>query len=240
MNFSGNSSGRDSRWRPTRSQNNASSSIGGGSFLKIFKSWRREAPDPNRPTGAAGCLKGPAIYFAIDDLVKQTKFSREEIRSIYRDFKQKCPNGILTESGLVEIYSYYFLCGDCTLFSKHLFSALVQQEQNSQKGHFASEITEINFQQFLKTLSILMRGTPDEKIRWMFYFYDLNRDGMVSRDEVSSMIKSMYYLMGMSVYPPVDENIHRQHVEAVIEKLDMGSNKLLSYEQFYQWFSKVD
>jgi len=121
------------------------------------------------------------------------------------------------------------------LFSKHLFSALVQQ----QGSRFEPEVSEINFEQFLQTLSILMRGTPEEKIRWMFYFYDLNRDGMVCREEVSSMIMGIYNLMGLSVNPPIDEDIKRQHLEAVIEKLELEPGESLSYERFYQWFCEV-
>ncbi len=84
-----------------------------------------------------------------------------------------------------------------------------------------------------------MRGTPEEKIRWMFYFYDLNRDGMVCREEVSSMIMGIYNLMGLSVNPPIDEDIKRQHLEAVIEKLELEPGESLSYERFYQWFCEV-
>lgn len=41
---------------------------------------------------------------------------------------------------------------------------------------------EINFQQFIITLSTIMRGNIDEKIRWLFNFYDLNKDGRISQD----------------------------------------------------------
>lgn len=88
----------------------------------------------------------------------------------------------MTEKNLVEIYSYYFLCGDCTLFSKHLFSALVQQQSPNAYPSKMNEITEINFKQFLVTLSTVMRGTVEEKIRWMFQFYDLNKDGIITKD----------------------------------------------------------
>ena len=141
--------------------------------------------------------------FDIEELIQLTKFSREEIQFIYRDFKQvcsqlqvlfmnslfkrffvikKCPNGVLTEKDLVQIYSHYFLCGDCTVFAKHLFSALVQHIAMSSMSHESFKIKEINFKQFVQILSSVMKGSLDEKIRWMFYFYDMNKDGIITHD----------------------------------------------------------
>lgn len=101
---------------------------------------------------------------------------------------KKCPRGLLNEKNLIEIYSQYFSCGDCTSYAKHLFSALLQQHYsttllNSKDNKLKKSLNfEINFQQFAITLSTIMRGTFDEKIRWLFSFYDLNKDGKISHD----------------------------------------------------------
>ncbi len=86
MNFSGNnnsSSGRDNRWRANRSSNQNKGAVGGGSFMRIFKGWGKDA-DNSLTQGTDNLLKFQVKYFAINDLVKKTKFSRDEIRSIYR------------------------------------------------------------------------------------------------------------------------------------------------------------
>ena len=103
-------------------------------------------------------------------------------------YLKKCPRGLLNEKNLVEIYSQYFSCGDCTTYAKHLFSAMIQQHYstalaNSKDNKLKKNISfEINFQQFAITLSTIMRGTLDEKIKWLFNFYDLNKDGKISHD----------------------------------------------------------
>lgn len=43
---------------------------------------------------------------------------------------------------------------------------------------------EINFKEFLVVLSTLIRGNLDDRIKWLFYFYDTNRDGKISRDVI--------------------------------------------------------
>ena len=106
----------------------------------------------------------------INELASRTKFSKSEIKFIYRDFKSNCPNGVLTESALVKIYSQIFSCGDCTSYAKHLFSAILQQNKKE----------EIYFCDFLLSLSCIRKGTMEERIRWLFNFYDTNKDGKIS------------------------------------------------------------
>jgi len=74
-----------------------------------------------------------------------------------------------------------FTSGDCSEYAKHLFSALTQQNYWSNFSGVSNN-KEINFRDFLIALSTLMRGSLDEKIRWIFSFYDLKKDGKISVD----------------------------------------------------------
>jgi Ca2+-binding EF-hand superfamily protein len=38
------------------------------------------------------------------------------------------------------------------------------------------------FQDYILTLSVLCRGTIDEKLRWIFRFYDINGEGRLTRE----------------------------------------------------------
>jgi Kv channel-interacting protein len=70
---------------------------------------------------------------------------------------------------------------------------------------------------FLMGLSILSRGTMDEKLRWIFNLYDLNRDGKITRDELLLVVTSVYELMGKCTNPPIDESTPRQHADVVFK-----------------------
>ncbi len=93
---------------------------------------------------------------------------------------------MLTERGLVRIYSQIFSCGDCTSYAKHLFSAIKLQNNHD----------EIYFHDFLLSLSAIMKGSQDDRIKWLFNFYDVNKDGKISR-EVSdfSLNKSVILIL---------------------------------------------
>ncbi len=62
-------------------------------------------------------------------------------------------------------------------------------------------------------LSILSRGTMEEKLRWIFSLYDINKDGKVSQDELILIVQSMYDLMGKSTNPPILDEVPKAHAE---------------------------
>lgn len=47
-------------------------------------------------------------------------------------------------------------------------------------------------QDFLQTLSILSRGTVEEKLTWTFALYDINGDGCVTREEMTDIVTAIY------------------------------------------------
>lgn len=51
-------------------------------------------------------------------------------------------------------------------------------------------------QDFVTGLSILSRGSMDEKLRWTFSLYDINGDGCITRDEMTDIVTAVYELLG--------------------------------------------
>ena len=66
-------------------------------------------------------------------------------------------------------------------------------------------------------LSILSRGTMDEKLRWIFNLYDLNRDGKVTQEELLLVVTSVYELMGKCTNPIIEDTCPKQHAEIVFK-----------------------
>lgn len=60
----------------------------------------------------------------------------------------------------------------------------------------------------MQGLSILSRGSVEEKLRWTFSLYDINGDGYITRDEMTDIVTAIYELMGRipdSSGPEVDK-----------------------------------
>jgi hypothetical protein len=130
----------------------------------------------------------------IDEILLMTEFTREELKFIYNDFKavglcgwfrcfefendlklfglKKCPTGFLTEETLSCIYAALFPLGNCKRYAKHLYSTMMR---NPRANH-------VTFKDFAVSLSAITKGTIEQRVKWLFSFYDLNKDGKITRD----------------------------------------------------------
>ncbi|CAK1597327.1 unnamed protein product [Parnassius mnemosyne] len=63
------------------------------------------------------------IPVALEELCRQTKFSKQEIRVMYRGFKTECPEGVVHEESFKEIYAKFFPHGNSALYAHYVFKA---------------------------------------------------------------------------------------------------------------------
>jgi len=66
-------------------------------------------------------------------------------------------------------------------------------------------------------LSVLARGTVEEKLEWAFGLYDVNRDGVIGRDEMLNIVTSIYDMIGKCAVPAVEESAIIQHVDHIFQ-----------------------
>lgn len=58
------------------------------------------------------------------------------------------------------------------------------------------KLGKISFKEFLVWLSVMCHGTIGDKIAWIFRLYDTNEDELIDREDLFSIMKSIYLLMG--------------------------------------------
>jgi len=91
----------------------------------------------------------------------------------------------------------------------------------------------ISFQEFIRGLSVLTRGTPEEKLTFTFRMYDLNGDGFITRDEILQIVQSFYQLCGpLSSYTGKKFETPIQLVDEFFDELDEDSTGKISLEQY--------
>ncbi|OQR69035.1 Kv channel-interacting protein 4-like, partial [Tropilaelaps mercedesae] len=158
---------------------------------------------------------------AIGNLCKTTKFNRDEIKRIYQGFKQTCPSGLVTETVFKDMYCQFFPLADTTLYAHYVFRVLDKEKTGT-----------INFKDFVQGLSVLSRGSPTEKLEWVFNLYDLNRDGCITAEEMLEIVNSVYSLLGHCAQPCVDEISAKEHVTRVFHKLDFNRDGVVTSDEF--------
>ena len=148
----------------------------GNCFERIFSQFRKKEPEEFKENKEKLLeLLKPVRYkpIPVHQMAEETNFSVAEVKFLYRAFKQECPTGISSEETFKEIYQKIFPLGDSSKYAHLVFMSI---DMNKTGG--------INFGDFMDFLSVLTRGSTLDKIVWSFEFYDVNRDGVISRDEM--------------------------------------------------------
>ncbi|XP_025921168.1 calaxin isoform X2 [Apteryx mantelli] len=87
----------------------------------------------------------------------------------------------------------------------------------------------ISVVEWVEGLSIFLRGTLEEKIKYCFEVYDLNGDGYISREEMFHMLKNSLLKQPSEEDP--DEGI-KDLVEITLKKMDYDHDGKLSFLDF--------
>jgi len=67
------------------------------------------------------------------------------------------------------------------------------------------------------SLSLLSGDCMSDKLEWTFRLYDVNVDGVISKDELLDLVTSIYDLLGDSAEPQVSPDTVQQHADAVFQ-----------------------
>ncbi|XP_058821796.1 Kv channel-interacting protein 4-like isoform X1 [Topomyia yanbarensis] len=159
---------------------------------------------------------------SIAALCEATRFTEAEIKRIYRGFKAECPAGIIREETFKFIYSQFFPQGaNTSLYAHYVFNTL-------DKDHTGI----LSFENFVQGLSILSRGSLEEKLSWTFSLYDINHDGKITREEMTDIVIAIYELMGAREDGGTDDAQIKSKVEKVFLKMDTNRDGVITIEEF--------
>ncbi|XP_060219854.1 Kv channel-interacting protein 1 isoform X1 [Meriones unguiculatus] len=159
----------------------------------------------------------------LEQLEAQTNFTKRELQVLYRGFKNECPSGAVNEETFKQIYAQFFPHGDASTYAHYLFNAFDTTQTGS-----------VKFEDFVTALSILLRGTVHEKLRWTFNLYDINKDGYINKEEMMDIVKAIYDMMGKYTYPVLKEDTPRQHVDVFFQKMDKNKDGIVTLDEFLE------
>uniref|UniRef100_A0A8C4X123 Kv channel interacting protein 2 n=1 Tax=Eptatretus burgeri TaxID=7764 RepID=A0A8C4X123_EPTBU len=155
----------------------------------------------------------------LQQLQTQTRFSRQELQILYRGFKNVC----------FQCYTLFFVPQyDICMYAHFLFNAFDRDHNGS-----------ISFEDFVQGLSLLLRGSINDKLNWAFNLYDINKDGYVTKEEMNDIIKSIYDMMGKYTCPALNENCPKEHVDKFFQKMDRNKDGVVTMDEF-MWACKND
>lgn len=164
----------------------------------------------------------------IDELMTNTKFSRQELQRMYRGFKNECPNGTVDKETFKKIYAQFFPYGDSSLYANHVFNVFDQDRDGK-----------VSFEDFVTGLSVSLYGNREEKVKWAFQLYDLDGDGCITREELATVVHSVHCMMGLDSLQSIGGEISvEEQVERLFALMDKNQDGVISEEEFLEGCEK--
>ncbi|CAI4232156.1 unnamed protein product [Auanema sp. JU1783] len=160
---------------------------------------------------------------SLKQVMEETHFSKNEIKAIYRAFKETAPNALINREILREKFTELFPQGDSRFYSDLLFDTF----DNDGNGT-------ISFMEFVKALSVLCRGTVEEKIDWVYKFYDPQGVGRVTWDRMHCVLTSADSLIGKKALPRSSRRVLAERTREIFEKFDKHDKGHITREEFLQ------
>ena len=149
----------------------------------------------------------------LKELQRRTHFDQVELEALYEQFRSL--TGSSPQKGITK--SVFEKClgplgVEKNLITDRIFSFFDQDGDGR-----------IGFSELVSGLSILCKGTREEKMYFAFRGYDIDGDGRISRDELRQMFKAYFYL-SMDMVRDVVHSIEHDR----LEKFDETSSKPVS------------
>lgn len=156
---------------------------------------------------------------SVDEMAEETKFTRSEVKFLYRAFKQECPNGIIDEDTFKDVYENIFPLGDASKYAHLVFRCIDKEDTGG-----------ITFGDFMDFLSIMSKGTTQEKVLWSFDFLDIDRNGYIEKQEMTKVVEAIYEMVLPGNSIPHSEILRQADLQ--FRKLDQDQDGIVSKEEF--------
>merc|ERR1711879_605225 len=110
-----------------------------------------------------------------------------DIRDAFEAFVKEHPNGKMKPKDFRQLISSALPKKDASKMEKHVF-----------RIYDANNDGYVDFVEFMVVYTIMAGGTEEEVLTKIFRLFDVNSDGVISKKEMSRLVKDMYSLKEFS------------------------------------------
>jgi len=149
-----------------------------------------------------------------------TNFNEKELSNLYRQFKKETSQNI-PQKEFSQLLKALYLPEEGILHST-LFNAFDQDKDGL-----------ISFKDFVGVLSVMQKGTPEEKLELAFRIYDTDGDGFLSHEDLQTLVNALFDLLGPVTTPSGKKyDVPSQLVDDFFEEMDTTGNGKISLEEY--------
>ncbi|KAI0988509.1 hypothetical protein GJ496_005910 [Pomphorhynchus laevis] len=152
----------------------------------------------------------------ISRLASETHFNAQEVYRWHVEFIRDCPDGRLSRAQFSKVYKA--MSDDEDHGSEYIFAAFDTNNDGN-----------IDFEEFLKAISVTTRGTYNEKLEMVFRMYDLNHDGLIYKEELQIILKVLF-----------NSTVSSDRINEIFNMLDIDGDNKISKSEFISVSSRSD
>ncbi|KAM6899844.1 recoverin-like [Xenentodon cancila] len=161
----------------------------------------------------------------LEDLKLSTKFSETEIVQWYQNFKKQCPTGRITKEEFQKIYIKFFPDSDANTYAQHVFRSFDTNDDGT-----------LDFKEYIIALHMTSTGKTTRKLEWAFSLFDVDKNGYLTKSEVTEICMSIFKLIPKDEVEdlPEDENTPEKRAEKLWNIFEKGENDRIAEGEFIQ------
>ncbi|CAF0748412.1 unnamed protein product [Didymodactylos carnosus] len=156
-------------------------------------------------------------------LSRYTKLKRDDILAWHERFTQQCTGNLKTmnKEQFCKFYKELRPQENVDRLSECVFRAF---DLDGDHG--------ISFTEFLIAYISTTEAPLEQKLRYAFNVYDIDKNSSIDRAEIILVLRSMFELLGMSDAP--EKYSYEQCADNIMKNLDSNSDERISKEEFIQ------
>lgn len=147
-------------------------------------------------------------------LLNVSHYSEEEIHQLYVQFIAEAPSGVVSRS------TFEVLAAALGVIDPVIANLLFNAFDGNADGM-------VSFHEFIRGMSVMTRGTTDEKLQFSFRMYDVHRLGVLSRETTLSIATSL-----LTSFRPAGPNGDAYSPEGLVDAMFANTSGRLTYSGF--------
>ncbi|XP_029369860.1 recoverin-like [Echeneis naucrates] len=161
----------------------------------------------------------------LEDLKLNTKFTETEIVQWYENFKRQCPTGRISKEEFQSIYSKFFPESDPNSYAQHVFRSFDTNDDGT-----------LDFKEYIIALHMTSTGKTNRKLEWAFSLFDVDKNGYITKSEVTEICTSIFKLIPKDELENLaeDENTAEKRANKLWSFFDKGDDDRVAEGEFVQ------
>ncbi|KAJ8249767.1 hypothetical protein COCON_G00229830 [Conger conger] len=146
-----------------------------------------------------------------------------ELYQWFRKFIKECPSGLIT----LHEFRRHFCEGTVGTESAEYAEQIFRTLDNNEDGV-------VDFREYVTAISMLVEGSPMEKLRWSFKLYDKDKDGAITRSEMLEIMQAVYKMSVAASITQPNPLTAEECTNRIFVRLDKDKNAVITLDEFIE------